>query len=116
VGTTTDIISGINWVATHHGGSPAVASLSLIQGASTALDSAATKLIGLGVTAVFAAGNFNANANFYSPSRVALGITVGATTIFDAKASYSNYGSVVDVWAPGTRRYLAVLKTISPVL
>lgn len=72
-------------------------------------------LINSGVTTVVAAGNDNVDAIDSSPARVSAAITVGAATIADAKASYSNYGSVVDVWAPGTREPLTVLKIISLV-
>jgi len=102
-GTLADIISGINWVASNHSSGPSVASMSLASGASTAVDNAVVSLINSGITTVVAAGNNNTNAGGTSPARVSIAITVGAVTIADAKASYSNYGSVVDIWAPGTR-------------
>jgi len=102
-------------VANNRGGRPAVASLSLSSGASSAVDSAITSLINSGVTTVVAAGNKNVDAGNTSPARVGAAITVAASTIADTKASYSNFGSVVDIWAPGTQKYLAILKTISPV-
>lgn len=58
--------------------------------------------IASGVTYAVAAGNSSANASSYSPARVTQAITVGATTSTDARAGYSNYGSVLDIFAPGS--------------
>lgn len=100
-GTTAGVVSGIEWVTTNHT-SPAVANMSLGGSASTALDTAVANSIASGVTYAVAAGNSAALASAYSPARVATAITVGATTSADAKASYSNYGSTVDIFAPGS--------------
>ncbi|MFD4526385.1 S8 family peptidase [Streptomyces sp. NPDC058470] len=100
-GTTAGVIAGINWVTSNHSG-PSVANLSLGGGASTTLDTAVSNSIASGVTYAIAAGNSNANASSYSPARVATAITVGATTSTDARASYSNYGSILDIFAPGS--------------
>ncbi|MFE9444323.1 S8 family peptidase [Streptomyces sp. NPDC006602] len=100
-GTTAGVIAGINWVTDNHSG-PSVANMSLGGGASTTLDTAVANSIASGVTYAVAAGNSSANASSYSPARVASAITVGATTSTDAKASYSNYGSVLDIFAPGS--------------
>ncbi|MCL8012276.1 S8 family peptidase [Streptomyces sp. AS02] len=100
-GTTAGVIAGIDWVTNNHSG-PSVANLSLGGGASTALDTAVRNSIASGVTYAVAAGNSNANASSYSPARVTQAITVGATTSTDARASYSNYGSVLDIFAPGS--------------
>lgn len=100
-GTTTGVISGINWVAAN-GIKPAVANMSLGGGSSTALDNAVNSAVASGITFVVAAGNSGANACNYSPARAASAITVGATTRTDARASYSNYGSCVDIFAPGS--------------
>ncbi|WP_367666964.1 S8 family serine peptidase [Streptomyces sp. DG2A-72] len=54
------------------------------------------------MTYAVAAGNSGANASSHSPARVASAITVGATTNTDAKTSYSNYGSILDIFAPGS--------------
>ena len=99
----TMVINGINWVATNHR-KPAVANLSL--GGSTpvatvALDNAVTNLISRGVTVVVAAGNSNANACNYSPSRVLSALTVAASTSADVRAAFSNSGACVDLYAPG---------------
>ncbi|MGW2048167.1 S8 family peptidase [Streptomyces sp. NPDC001858] len=100
-GTTAGVIAGINWVTANHSG-PSVANMSLGGGASATLDTAVANSIASGVTYAVAAGNSAANASSYSPARVASAITVGATTSTDARASYSNYGSVLDIFAPGS--------------
>ena len=99
-GTTTSVVGGVNWVANNHA-SKSVANMSLGGGASRAIDDA-VKAASSGVTFVVAAGNSGANACNYSPARVPEAITVGATTSSDARASYSNYGSCVDIFAPGS--------------
>jgi subtilisin family serine protease len=100
-GTTAGVIAGIDWVTANHSG-PSVANMSLGGGASSTLDTAVRNSIASGVTYAVAAGNSSANASSYSPARVTEAITVGATTSTDARASYSNYGSVLDVFAPGS--------------
>ncbi|WP_405874531.1 S8 family peptidase [Streptomyces sp. NBC_00005] len=100
-GTTAGVIDGIEWVTENHT-SPAVANMSLGGTASSSLDTAVANSISSGVTYAVAAGNNGASASSYSPARVATAITVGATTSADAKASYSNYGSVLDIFAPGS--------------
>ncbi|MFF5158042.1 S8 family peptidase [Streptomyces sp. NPDC000348] len=100
-GTTAGVIAGIDWVTKNHSG-PSVANLSLGGGASTTLDTAVRNSIASGVTYAVAAGNSSANASSHSPARVTEAITVGATTSTDARASYSNYGSVLDIFAPGS--------------
>ncbi|GAA1611209.1 S8 family peptidase [Actinoplanes couchii] len=100
-GTTAGVVAGVNWV-TQNAVKPAVANMSLGGGASTTIDNAVASSIASGVTYAVAAGNNNANASSYSPARVASAITVGATTSTDARASYSNYGSVLDIFAPGS--------------
>ncbi|MEV4637202.1 S8 family peptidase [Actinoplanes sp. NPDC049548] len=100
-GTTAGVVAGVNWV-TQNARKPAVANMSLGGGASTALDNAVASSISSGVTYALAAGNSNANACSTSPARVASAITVGATTSTDARASYSNYGTCLDIFAPGS--------------
>ncbi|KUN92840.1 S8 family peptidase [Streptomyces caeruleatus] len=100
-GTTAGVIAGIDWVTANHSG-PSVANMSLGGGASASLDTAVRNSIASGVTYAIAAGNSSANASSYSPARVTEAITVGATTNTDARASYSNYGSVLDIFAPGS--------------
>lgn len=102
-GTNSGVIAGVDWVRGNHpAGAPAVANMSLGGSASSALDTAVTNCINDGVTFAVAAGNSNANACNYSPARTAAAITVGATTSSDVRASYSNYGSCVDIFAPGS--------------
>ncbi|MFJ8577709.1 S8 family peptidase [Micromonospora sp. NPDC093277] len=100
-GTTAGVVNGVNWV-TANAVKPAVANMSLGGGASTTLDNAVANSVSSGVTYAIAGGNDNANACNYSPARVSSAITVGATTSTDARASYSNYGSCVDIFAPGS--------------
>src|SRR5262245_50091976 len=84
-GSTSGVISGVNWVTTDHAaGQPAVANMSLGGGASAALDQAVDASIADGVTYAIAAGNSNDDACGYSPARTAAAITVGATTSTDA--------------------------------
>ncbi|WP_327353679.1 S8 family peptidase [Streptomyces sp. NBC_01304] len=100
-GTTEQVVAGIDWV-TQHAVKPAAANMSLGGGADTALDTAVRNSIASGVTYALAAGNESTDASTRSPARVAEAITVGATTNTDAKASYSNYGTVLDLFAPGS--------------
>ena len=100
-GTNSGVIAGVNWV-TGNRINPAVANMSLGGGVSTALDNAVANSIASGVTYAIAAGNSNVNASNSSPARVSSAITVGSSTSSDAKSSFSNYGSVVDIFAPGS--------------
>ncbi|MEU6151161.1 S8 family peptidase [Actinosynnema sp. NPDC047251] len=99
-GTTAGVVAGIDWVA-RNAVKPAVANLSLGGGASTAMDDAVLALIKSGVTASVTAGGSNADAINYSPARVGEAITSGSSTNTDTKTTFSNYGKVVDVYAPG---------------
>ncbi|MFC9587513.1 S8 family peptidase [Streptomyces yangpuensis] len=100
-GTTAQVVAGIDWV-TRNAVKPAVANMSLGGGADTALDTAVRNSIASGITYAVAAGNESENASTKSPARVAEAITVGATTSSDARASYSNYGPSLDIFAPGS--------------
>jgi serine protease len=100
-GSTAGVIAGVDWVANNHA-TPAVANMSLGGGASTALDDAVRAAIASGVTFAIAAGNSNANACNSSPARVAQALTVGSTTNTDARSSFSNFGTCLDIFAPGT--------------
>lgn len=100
-GSNSGVIAGVDWVKANKVG-PAVANMSLGGGASTALDTAVNNAMSSGVTFAVAAGNSNVNACNSSPARVPAAITVGATTNTDARASYSNYGTCLDVFAPGS--------------
>jgi aqualysin 1 len=100
-GSTSGVIAGIDWVTSHHT-AKAVANMSLGGNASNALDNAVRNSIAGGVVYAIAAGNSNRDACKFSPARTAEAITVGATTSSDARASYSNYGSCLDLFAPGS--------------
>lgn len=101
-GTTSQVVAGLDWVAGHHTGQRAVANMSLGGARSTAMDEAVGRVISDGVTVVVAAGNSNRDACNFSPARVNAAITVAASTSTDARASYSNHGSCVDLFAPGS--------------
>jgi subtilisin family serine protease len=101
-GFWSGVIAGLDWVVADHGSGAAVANMSLGGGANSAVDAAVDRVIQDGVTVAVAAGNSNADACRYSPARVANAITVGATTSSDARASYSNYGKCLDLFAPGS--------------
>ena len=100
-GSNAGVIAGVDWVTGDHTTNLAVANMSLGGGVSTALDDAVRRSIIDGVTYCIAAGNSSADASNSSPARVAEAVTVGATTINDGFASFSNFGSVVDISAPG---------------
>jgi len=106
-GTWSGVIAGINWVTAQHAeGAPAVANMSLGGGASSSVDSAVQNSISDGVSYAIAAGNGNAggkaqNACNYSPARVGAAMTIAATDRTDTKPRWSNYGSCVDLFAPG---------------
>ncbi|HVL98462.1 MAG TPA: S8 family serine peptidase [Egibacteraceae bacterium] len=102
-GTLSSVVAGVEWItANRPPGQPAVANLSIGGGASAALDTAVTNSIASGVTFVVAAGNSNTDACTTSPARVGAALTVGATTRSDARAAYSNWGSCVKLFAPGS--------------
>ncbi|MEU1367900.1 S8 family peptidase [Streptomyces sp. NPDC005803] len=100
-GTTEQVVAGIDWVTENHQG-PSVANMSLGGGADEALDAAVKKAIASGVTFAVAAGNESSDAGEGSPSRVPEAITVASSTVDDEQSSFSNYGPVVDIYAPGS--------------
>ncbi len=102
-GTDSGVIAGIDFVTSSHlSGQPAVANMSLGGGISSALDTAVNNSINDGVTYAVAAGNETQNACNVSPARVANAITVGSTTTSDARSSFSNFGTCLDIFAPGS--------------
>jgi subtilisin family serine protease len=102
-GTNSGVISGVDFVTSdHQAGQPAVANMSLGGGISSALDTAVANSIADGVTYAIAAGNESQDACNTSPARVASAITVGSTTTSDARSSFSNFGTCVDIFAPGS--------------
>ncbi|MFF7443550.1 S8 family peptidase [Streptomyces sp. NPDC008122] len=100
-GTTEQVVAGIDWVTQHHSG-PSVANMSLGGGADEALDAAVKRAIDSGVTFAVAAGNESSDAGQGSPSRVPEAITVASSTKDDEQSDFSNFGAVVDLYAPGS--------------
>jgi subtilisin family serine protease len=109
-GSTSGVVAGVDWVA-GHAVLPAVANMSLGGSADPALDAAVNGAIRKGITFGVAAGNDGSLINDLlgssdacngSPSRVPAALTVAATDSTDSRASYSNRGSCVDLWAPGS--------------
>ncbi|MEX2283112.1 MAG: S8 family peptidase [Gemmatimonadota bacterium] len=100
-GSYSAIIAGVDCVRVNRI-NPAVANMSLGGGFSSALNSAVNNLASSGVYIAVAAGNSNANACNYSPASAASATTVASSTKTDAKSSFSNYGSCVGMYAPGS--------------
>ncbi|CAO3589442.1 unnamed protein product [Absidia cylindrospora] len=112
-GSMSDVLLGVEWAATSHtkdaeeaqkSGKPykgAVANMSLGGGKSRSLDMAVNGAVDSGVIFAVAAGNDNKDACNYSPARAEKAITVGASTLFDERATFSNFGECTDVFAPG---------------
>jgi subtilisin family serine protease/subtilisin-like proprotein convertase family protein len=103
-GTTADVIAGVDWVTAHHQqGEPAVANVSLGGGFSQAVNDAVSASVADGITYAVAAGNdTGVDACTRSPASTPAALTVGATTSADARASYSNVGTCLDLFAPGS--------------
>ncbi|WPP89924.1 S8 family peptidase [Acinetobacter pittii] len=101
-GASSNVIAGLDWIL-KNGKKPAVVNMSLGGEANASLDSAVENLFNNGYVMVVAAGNSNTDACSSSPARVSKAITVAATDSTDTRASYSNYGSCVDIFAPGSQ-------------
>lgn len=99
-GTFSGVIAGVDWVTRNHG-NPAVANMSLGGGFSASVNDAVTAMTRSGVFTAVAAGNSNANACNSSPASAANVTTVAASNRSDFKASFSNHGRCVEVYAPG---------------
>lgn len=101
-GTVSGIIRGLDWIsASHTIGTPAVANMSMSAGASDALDAAVAATVSDGVNVVVAAGNNGKDACAASPARAAVAMTIGAIDASDARPAFSNFGSCLDMFAPG---------------
>lgn len=101
-GYNSDVVAGLDWIAANHAaGTPAVANLSLGGAASSTVDAAIQAVLDDGVTTVVAAGNSAVDACTASPARVPGAVTVAASDSADKQASFSNFGSCVDLYAPG---------------
>ncbi|KAK3280100.1 hypothetical protein CYMTET_12047 [Cymbomonas tetramitiformis] len=105
-GSTSDIIAGLSWIEQTHlsqfAGTSAVASMSIGGSFSRAFNNAVAQLVGSGIPVAVAAGNEGSNACGFSPSSEPSAITVGSSTSADARSSFSNFGSCVDLFAPGS--------------
>ncbi|MFD3535682.1 S8 family serine peptidase [Streptomyces sp. NPDC058664] len=100
-GTTEQVVAGIDWVTRNHSG-PSVANMSLGGGADEALDAAVKRAVESGVTFTVAAGNESSDAGQGSPSRVPEALTVASSTKDDEQSDFSNFGAVIDLYAPGS--------------
>ena len=100
LGTSTSVLAGIDWV-NRHASRPAVVNMSLAAASYQALDDAVQNSINSGITYVVAAGNYSADACGYSPARLPAAITVGSIGESDTRDPSTNYGSCIDVFAPG---------------
>jgi len=101
-GSLSNVIAGVNWVANRNSNRPGVGSMSLGSTYNAAVNNAVAAAVSYGTTMVVAAGNSNDNACNYSPASTASAISVGATTRGDTRSTFSNYGSCVHIFAPGS--------------
>ena len=100
-GTNAGVIAGVDWVTANRV-LPAVANMSLGGSASSTLDNAVNNAVASGVVFAVAAGNENTDACTRSPARASSALTVGSTTSSDARSSFSNFGTCLDIFAPGS--------------
>lgn len=101
-GTSSGVVAGLEWaIADHQTGTPAVANLSIGGGASTSIDTAVQAAVDDGIVVAVSAGNSGTDACTQSPARAPAALTTAAVDRYDTKASFSNYGGCVDLFAPG---------------
>lgn len=106
-GSSSLIVQGLSWIISHHQSNPgpAVVNMSLVLYPSAAVDAAVQAVIDSGITVVAASGNNGTigagNSCLWSPARVPAVITVNASDASDNDATFSNYGSCSDLYAPG---------------
>jgi hypothetical protein len=102
-GSWSSVINGINWVInqTQSTGIPSVVSMSLGGGYSAIVNNAVANAVSAGIVTVVAAGNENSDACGRSPASTPSAITVGAISKTNTRSSYSNFGSCLDIYAPG---------------
>ena len=101
-GSTTQLTAGLNWIRNNAKPGLSVVTMSICGSNSPTVNTAVQNLINAGITVVVASGNNNANASGYSPANVATAITVGAVDTYDNEAPFSNFGSAVNLLAPGS--------------
>lgn len=111
-GSYSAVIAGVDWVTNNHV-SPAVANMSLGGGYSSSLNTAVNNSVAAGVVYAVSAGNSNRNACNYSPASAANALTIGSSTSSDYRSSFSNYGSCVDIFAPGSGIYSSTMSSNS---
>ena len=101
-GSIFSVLSGVEWMIDHHvAGEPAVANMSLGGSRNSGMNDAVANAVRDGITMVVAAGNNNRDASEYSPASEPLAITVGAVSMLDSRSSFSNFGPLLDIFAPG---------------
>ena len=104
-GSYSGVIAALDWILSPSNTnlkSNAVLNLSIGGGKSSSVNDAISRLTNAGISVVVAAGNSNADACNFSPSSAPSAITVGSTTVSDSKSTFSNWGSCVDIYAPGS--------------
>lgn len=100
-GTNLSVVAGINWIVSTHTGGPAVINLSVGGSFDSSINNAVLNATNAGFVVVVAAGNETADACTKSPASAATAITVSAVDSTNTFASFSNYGTCVDIAAPG---------------
>jgi len=101
-GSWSGILAGLDWVRTNKTG-PSTINMSLGgEGSSASIDSAIEKLYNAGVTVIVAAGNSNKDASGFTPANAPRAYAVGSSMSNDERSSFSNFGSTIKIFAPGS--------------